>query len=1019
VPDYYGMLGVDSKADRATIEAALARCQPQWSSGTRNPKNKHTYQSYLDQIPALRQTLLGDPVTRAAYDAELVAALRAERDSKLDQLERLVRLRSAKGGLTTTDCEALRTRAVDLGLNPGDADIMIAVIPPQPESPAEENEDEAEPDVLDQTTRRQIQVALDHLRRRDLYDALGLGRDASIEEVTDRADLYRQHWMRKTQVTAEKTAWLEVIALAQSHLTVAAARARYDRTLGLEAEERLVEFIEWTLAGQSRLDPGPQAALIDEATAMGIVPDRAERLIQRVCRRLGVARDLSALPATRGPALRLIRCRGCSALIDFEKLGTSASPATATCKRCGTSLRWDCPNCRQGHWVDQPRCRCGFRLEQYGTVVRHFEAAQDAYQARDYMLALQQLQRVQELAPRHAGAAKAIDKIQDRLVKLARLRADWTAALAAGRLIAARKALEDWRRLAGTEDPDWRSAWVEVDRGVSEALALVSRARPLERTQPAAARSLYRQSLQRATDLPEALAGLERCPPDPPRNLQVEYTGAHVRLHWTKPESEDGVPLAFAVVRKTGGVPEHPRDGTRIGETSVPEFEDDKVIAGASYGYAVLSQRAGVDSLKAATTGPIVLLGEVTDVRVSSASRQVELSWTPPPAAWDVLVVRKQGSSPRGPDDGQVVEAHRGHAFDRNLEDDRVYHYALFAVYQTAGGRRETSRGVRVTAQPHAPIAPLEALAPLALPSGAVRLTWPPPQRGSVRVLRTPRPTGHTAGDSLTTAQAEALKGHWLEPGSPGQADDPAPPPIGSCCYTPWTVWAGTWTVGESLSYSCLPDPTELRATRIGNGSRVHLRWRWSPQGSQSLVVARTGTPPRTPDDPQAIQLVVHENEYSRQGYVSLTLPQSDRQPWHIAVFAVTAVDGHRVVSPGIEPTARTVVPGPHPEVTVRYALRRSRVPGRPWSLTFQTEPAGSPIPPTALVAHPRTVPLSVDDGEIVARFPTAQDGATFPIRSALDLAKHRARLFTDPRAAPDSLTPIRLRHPEPGGTRA
>ena len=79
VPDYYAMLGVDPGADRAALEAALARCQPAWSSGTRNPKTKHTYQSYLDQIPALRQALLGDPPARAAYDAELAAARRAVR----------------------------------------------------------------------------------------------------------------------------------------------------------------------------------------------------------------------------------------------------------------------------------------------------------------------------------------------------------------------------------------------------------------------------------------------------------------------------------------------------------------------------------------------------------------------------------------------------------------------------------------------------------------------------------------------------------------------------------------------------------------------------------------------------------------------------------------------------------------------------------------------------------------------------------------------------------------------------
>src|SRR6185503_18293747 len=112
----YAMLGVDPGADRAAIEAALATCQPLWSSGTRNPKNKHTYQSYLDQIPALRQALLGDPAARAAYDAELAAARRVERDRKLDLLQGRLRLRAAKGGLTVGDRALLRDEATRLGL---------------------------------------------------------------------------------------------------------------------------------------------------------------------------------------------------------------------------------------------------------------------------------------------------------------------------------------------------------------------------------------------------------------------------------------------------------------------------------------------------------------------------------------------------------------------------------------------------------------------------------------------------------------------------------------------------------------------------------------------------------------------------------------------------------------------------------------------------------------------------------------------------------------------------------------
>ncbi len=146
--------------------------------------------------------------------------------------------------------------------------------------------------------------------------------------------------------------------------------------------------------------------------------------------------------------------------------------------------------------------------------------------------------------------------------------------------------------------------------------------------------------------------------------------------------------------------------------------------------------------------------------------------------------------------------------------------------------------------------------------------------------------------------------------------------------------------------------------------------------------------------------------------------PSSGEGPWHIRVYSVAPVDDERVVSAGLDPTAATIVPGPHPEVTVTYTLRRPAFPGRPWSLTIQTEPAGAAIPPTALVSHPRTVPLSVDAGEIVAQFPTARDGATFTLPGKLDLAKHRARIFADPHVAPDSLPPIRLRHPQTDATR-
>ncbi len=145
--------------------------------GTRNPKTRHTNQLYLDEVPALRRALLGGPEARAAYDAELAAAQIAEREQKLDELQRRIRLRAAKGGLTSADRSLLRDEAARLGLDEEVLDRLTRLIPSLSTTtgPAdvEELADDPPADVLDPSTRRQIRGALEHLGRRDLYDALG------------------------------------------------------------------------------------------------------------------------------------------------------------------------------------------------------------------------------------------------------------------------------------------------------------------------------------------------------------------------------------------------------------------------------------------------------------------------------------------------------------------------------------------------------------------------------------------------------------------------------------------------------------------------------------------------------------------------------------------------------------------------------------------------------------------------------------------------------------------------------
>ena len=255
-------------------------------------------------------------------------------------------------------------------------------------------------------------MALEHLRRRDLYDALGLARDAPAAEVAARADAERRRWMQKTQVTAEKTAWLEVVSHAQSHLVAPAARARYDRTLALEAEERLGESIAFALKGLPRLDYGTRPALIDEAGRRGIAPERADRLIARGCRALGVARDAAtaAVILGRRPA-RLLRCRSCSGVTDFAERrrgrGQARVPPLPGLAPVGLP---GLPAGRTGS--TSPDAPAGSR----SSIASRWSATSRPRSTRSgpatIAAALEHLERVQHYAPDHAGARKGIETVR-------------------------------------------------------------------------------------------------------------------------------------------------------------------------------------------------------------------------------------------------------------------------------------------------------------------------------------------------------------------------------------------------------------------------------------------------------------------------------------------------------------------------------------------------------------------------------------------------------------------------------
>ena len=310
--------------------------------------------------------------------------------------------------------------------------------------------------------------------------------------------------------------------------------------------------------------------MIEEAAALGIPSERADHLIGRICRRSNVARDRGDRPDCRNS-------RGSSSIPRPRRPMPMARPSSAClrCRHC-TGVTEMSPVARKSEFREVPALRGiaevglpGLQEEPLGRrtavrlrvppgvcvsrVVRHFEAAQNAFRNFELDKALEHLARVQEFAPEPGwraqrgrqdhGRGRPRSPASSSLTRRRGRAAGWyppgqPSKHGAGWSI--RHLPISWR-----PGPSWR-------KSLRRAESLAARARNLERTDPSAARDLYRQSLAIAADLPEALTGLETHAAGSTDALDAQVLGDRIRLSWTPPPPDGLGPLTFVIVRKRG-----------------------------------------------------------------------------------------------------------------------------------------------------------------------------------------------------------------------------------------------------------------------------------------------------------------------------------------------------------------------------------------------------------------------------------------------------------------------------------
>ena len=90
----------------------------------------------------------------------------------------------------------------------------------------------------------------------------------------------------------------------------------------------------------------------------------------------------------------------------------------------------------------------------------------------------------------------------------------------------------------------------------------------------------------------------------------------------------------------------------------------------------------------------------------------------------------------------------------------------------------------------------------------------------------------------------------------------------------PWSMGGTLLTVGHAdRAVAAAPIPRTSEPPGLGGpgedastASRIQLRWRWAPEATATRLLARQGSPPTGPSDPDAIVTTVTRDDYDRLG---------------------------------------------------------------------------------------------------------------------------------------------------------
>lgn len=516
-----------------------------------------------------------------------------------------------------------------------------------------------------------------------------------------------------------------------------ASKQIYDKYLEYNARKVILDEVKSFFELSGELTQDAYSDFLGRLTEIFKNRKDAETLLVAFCKVEKIPAPVTGGEKKENPHIKICRC-GCT---------NDTSDGRTVCKACGLELQIKCPKCGTVNDAIINVCKCGFKFENIDKAVSLCDLASDALDTMDFSVAEMHIKDADKYWPGSDKVAQLKERLSDLKGRVGSAVEDMRKACKEKKYYEAKKQLESVKKFA----PSYTEPALEeeIKNGIetAEKFKAIAQSGKNEAEIVDACTKAY----EACNDCPGVKEIIAKYPPAEPTELVVVAdSAAKVNVLSWKKSATEGL-LYYSIVRKEGAIPISVQDGTLVGRVSMCSINDQNVMPGVQYFYAVFAERAGVYSNALPYKDAVSNLFEVSGVKIAAGDGLLQLNWDPIADNASVNIERTDST-------GKTTKLNcnsRSNFVDKDLDNDKEYTYKVFLTY-AIGISKTNTKGVSISGTPTRPPLPIEKLVIKPGQGNEFQAEWENPEGSEIQFFYSPKKPDFLSGDLVPVSTLES-----------------------------------------------------------------------------------------------------------------------------------------------------------------------------------------------------------------------------------------------------------------------